>query len=84
MSENVLISLPDQFNDALKQSGKVAGPVAFIGGFIADVLQPLAPFSKYLFLLSFILTVGFVVLSVLRSHGRRWAFQPRCFHCLWG
>lgn len=47
---------------SLKNNGKFFGILSAIGGFIGDVLQPLAPFSEYIF---YILLIGIVPLLLL-------------------
>ncbi|MEM1082030.1 MAG: hypothetical protein AAGH65_10660, partial [Pseudomonadota bacterium] len=46
----------------------VGGSVCTLGGFVADVLQPIAPFAYYLFLIA---AACFLVLLVLYLRGRK-------------
>ena len=39
-------------------------PIAAVGGFVSDVIQPLAPLSTYVFWLSLVSTVGLIVVLV--------------------
>lgn len=48
--------------DCIKNNGKVFGLLSAIGGFIGDVLQPLAPFSEYIF---YILLIAIVPLTLI-------------------
>ena len=41
--------------------------LASLGSFIADVLQPLAPFSKYIFFLAVVLLVSFRLLNFFKK-----------------
>lgn len=41
----------------LLRSGRIAIPIGAVGGFIGDILQPLAPFSAYLFFISLALLI---------------------------
>ena len=50
-------------------------PVGAVGGFVSDVVQPLAPLSTYVFWLSLIATVGLVV-GVLLMRGARPRLLP--------
>jgi hypothetical protein len=46
-----------EFKASLLKTGKWAGGIAAIGGFIADVLTPLAPFAAYLFFIGAVLSL---------------------------
>ena len=45
------------FSDSLKSNGKVFVGLSAIGGFVSDVLQPIAPFSEYLLYVSSVLLI---------------------------
>ena len=47
----------------IKKASPVFGIVGAAGGFIADVLQPIAPFSSYLFFASATTSVGILEYS---------------------
>lgn len=48
----------------LHTSIKLATPASVVGGFVSDVLTPLAPFSKYLFYFSGICSIVFLALYI--------------------
>ena len=45
------------FSDSLKSNGKVFIGLSAIGGFVSDVLQPIAPFAEYLLYVSSVLLI---------------------------
>lgn len=60
---------------ALKRLGPVATGLSFVGGFIADVLQPLGPFAAYICIPSLItMIVALLFLKVLKN--RRSSILP--------
>lgn len=54
----------------------VFGPLGAVGGFVSDVLQPLAPFSKYVFFLSLIVVVILVFANIVWRTFRRQLMPP--------
>lgn len=59
----------------LRQQATILGPVGAAGGFISDVLQPLAPFSQYLFSVA-LGGVLILVLLLYRLRARRGQLMP--------
>jgi hypothetical protein len=57
------------YESGVKSALRFATPAAAIGGFVSDVLQPIGPFSLYLFILS--------IVSVLVSGSFAWALRQR-------
>ena len=43
--------------DQIKNSGTLLASIGTIGGFIADVLTPLGPFTKWIFIIFCIVTI---------------------------
>ena len=60
---------PSLMRASLVRSGKWAGGVGAIGGFVADILQPLAPFAAYIALIAsvaaFVIAIAIVFRLVL-------------------
>lgn len=56
--EKLQRSLRPLYDAGIAPALKIAAPVAAVGGFVSDVLQPIGPFSFYLFLLSVLVAVG--------------------------
>tara|TARA_B100000315_G_scaffold200855_1_gene193164 strand:- start:484 stop:2133 length:1650 start_codon:yes stop_codon:yes gene_type:complete len=56
-----------EIGEHIKKAGPVFGTVGAAGGFIADVLQPIAPFSSYLFFASATTSVGILVILVVKA-----------------
>jgi hypothetical protein len=59
----------------LRQQATIFGLIGAVGGFVSDVLQPLAPFSKYIFILSLAASVVLAA-SVLLMQNRRHRTAP--------
>lgn len=57
------------YESGFKSALRFATPAAAIGGFVSDVLQPIGPFSQYLFILS--------IVAVLVSGSFAWALRQR-------
>jgi hypothetical protein len=53
--------------EQLKKSGPVFGTIGAVGGFVADILQPLAPFSSYLFFAAAFSAVTILVVMIVMS-----------------
>ena len=51
----------------IKKSGKILGPLASVGGVIADILTPLAPIMKWLFFVCLGLALLFFVLYIFNK-----------------
>ena len=68
----------DELKQAFLKNKTLAGAIAAVFGFIADVCQPLAPFAKYLF---FVSLVALIVLGVayLLKIARARILQPLIF-----
>jgi len=58
---------------AFAKTWAASGTLSFIAGFIADVLQPLAPFATYLLLLSGLGVFICGVLALMSANSRGWA-----------
>ncbi|MEJ2116970.1 MAG: hypothetical protein P8Y36_03325 [Alphaproteobacteria bacterium] len=54
----------------------VFGPLGAVGGFVSDVLQPLAPFSKYVFFLSLLAVIALVLANIIWRTFRRQLMPP--------
>ena len=62
----------------LRQQATILGLIGAVGGFVSDVLQPLAPFSKYIFVLS--LAASLVLgIAVVVMQNRRHRTMPLLF-----
>jgi len=59
--------MKNEINEQLKKVGPLFGTVGAVGGFIGDVLQPIAPFSSYLFFASATTSVGILVILVVKA-----------------
>ena len=59
--------------DQIKQSGTLLASIGTLGGFIADVLTPLGPFTKWIFIIFIVLTI-FLFITYLknRSFGKKY------------
>jgi hypothetical protein len=58
----------EQARENLRQYAAIFMPVAAVGGFVSDVIQPLAPLSTYVFWVSLVGTIGLIVaVLILRS-----------------
>ena len=51
----------------IKKSGPLFGVIGAVGGFVADVLQPIAPFSSYLFFAAAFSTVAVLLTMIVNS-----------------
>lgn len=57
---------PSLIRASLSRTGKWAGSIAFIGGAVSDILNPLAPFAAYIALVASIAAVIIAIAIVLR------------------
>ncbi|WP_181174258.1 methyl-accepting chemotaxis protein [Mesorhizobium sp. B2-3-11] len=57
---------PSLIRASLSRTGKWAGSIAFIGGAVSDILNPLAPFAAYIALAASIAAVIIAIAIVLR------------------
>lgn len=57
---------PSLIRASLSRTGKWAGSIAFVGGAVSDILNPLAPFAAYIALVASIAAVIIAVAIVLR------------------
>lgn len=65
--------LTSQLGETFKKTGVAMGAVGAFAGFIADVLQPLAPLAGYVLLGSTAAVVVLCLLSALVKGARKWA-----------
>jgi hypothetical protein len=56
-----------ELRENIKKSGPLFGVIGAVGGFISDVLQPIAPFSSYLFFASATTSVGILIILVVKA-----------------
>ncbi|GAB5451420.1 MAG: hypothetical protein Hals2KO_17480 [Halioglobus sp.] len=68
MSYLKILTDAEAYQSLRRTSLTVGGSLCTVGGFVADVLQPIAPFAYYLFLLSL---AGFAVVLLLFLRGNR-------------
>ena len=59
--------MKNEINEQLKKVGPLFGTIGAVAGFIADVLQPIAPFSSYLIFASATTSVGILVILVVKA-----------------
>ncbi|TJV13679.1 MAG: methyl-accepting chemotaxis protein [Mesorhizobium sp.] len=59
-------AVPSLIRASLSRTGKWAGSIAFIGGAVSDILNPLAPFAAYIALVASIAAVIIAIAIVLR------------------
>ncbi|MER8411174.1 methyl-accepting chemotaxis protein [Mesorhizobium sp. M0715] len=57
---------PSLIRASLSRTGKWAGSVAFIGGAVSDILNPLAPFAAYIALIAAVAAIIIAIAIVLR------------------
>ncbi|MCA0050564.1 methyl-accepting chemotaxis protein [Mesorhizobium sp. B283B1A] len=57
---------PSLIRASLSRTGKWAGSIAFVGGAVSDILNPLAPFAAYIALVASIAAVIIAIAIVLR------------------
>ncbi|MER9329333.1 methyl-accepting chemotaxis protein [Mesorhizobium sp. M0488] len=57
---------PSLIRASLSRTGKWAGSIAFIGGAVSDILNPLAPFAAYIALVASVAAVIIAIAIVLR------------------
>jgi len=59
--------------DQIKKSGTLLASIGTLGGFISDVLTPLGPFTKWIFIIFIILTIAlFIVYLKNSSFGKKY------------
>ena len=59
--------------DQIKKSGTLLASIGTLGGFIADVLTPLGPFTKWIFIIFIVLTIVlFITYLKNRSFGKKY------------
>ena len=51
--------------DQIKKSGTLLTSIGAVGGFISDVLTPLGPFTKWLFIIFCIVTIIVLINDVI-------------------
>ncbi|MEO5759536.1 MAG: methyl-accepting chemotaxis protein [Mesorhizobium sp.] len=57
---------PSLIKASLSRTGKWAGSIAFVGGAVSDILNPLAPFAAYIALVASIVALIIAIAIVLR------------------
>jgi hypothetical protein len=68
--------MDESFWDHSKQYLAIFTPVAAVGGFVSDVIQPLAPLSTYVFWASLAGTAGLIIALAVAWHARARLIPP--------
>ncbi len=77
-------SIVGQAGGVIRRTSATSGTVAFIFGFISDVLQPLAPIAQYVLMGSVIAVVVLLLLSALARGIRSWGLPLALFSLFMG
>jgi len=71
--------------EQIKKSGTLLASIGTLGGFIADVLTPLGPFTKWIFIIFIILTIAlFIFYLKNRSFGKKYLPISLIFSTIFG
>jgi hypothetical protein len=74
-----------KMKDQIKKSGTLLASIGTLGGFIADVLTPLGPFTKWIFIIFIILTIAlFIFYLKNRSFGKKYLPISLIFSTIFG
>jgi len=78
-SSSAAPGLGGQFSGVMKRTSAVSGTIAFVFGFVSDVLQPLAPVAKYLLIGSAVAAVVFLIVALVARATRSWGLPLAVF-----